>query len=213
LAVATIADNSFVLPRPPYSHFGVAPISCSQPFDARRILVRPPRSRKRLEWRPILIHISKVTFRFENAPARRAIVAIIAKTIFLAVATFSPSIAAAAPSVRGLTQTGLAACYNRHLVGHRTFSGKRYDPNALTASHATIPVGTRVKLTNLDNGRTIVLVVNDRMSAHAGGGIITDISTRACRELKFDRGGEARVKLEVLRATVTTAAAATGTAR
>lgn len=128
-------------------------------------------------------------------------------------ATLFPSFAAAAQSSRGLTQTGLAACYNHRLVGHRTLSGKRYDPNALTASHATIPVGTRVKLTNLHNGRTIVLLVNDRMSAHTGGGIIMDISTRACRELKFDRGGEARVKLEVLSATVTTATAATNKAQ
>jgi rare lipoprotein A len=133
--------------------------------------------------------------------------------MFLTVATLSPSIPAAAPSVRGLTQTGLAACYNRRLIGHRTFSGKLYDPNALTASHATIPVGTRVKLTNLHNGRTIVLLVNDRMSAHTGGGIIMDISTLASRELKFDRGGERRVKLEVLNAPVTTATAATSKAQ
>jgi len=128
---------------------------------------------------------------------RRAIIAVIAIAT-LSLPTHSPSFAAASQSSRAITQTGIAACYQRRLVGHRTFCAKRYDPNALTASHATIPVGTRVKLTNLQNGRTVVVLVNDRMSAHAGGGIIIDISRRACRELKFGRGGEAKVKLEVV---------------
>ena len=66
-----------------------------------------------------------------------------------------------------------------------------------------------MKLTNLQNGRTVVLLVNDHMSAHTGGGIVMDISTRVCRELKFDRGGEAQVKLEVLTSTATPTTAAT----
>ena len=97
----------------------------------------------------------------------------------------------------GGTETGIAACYRRRLVGHRTTSGKRYNPNALTAAHPTIPLGTQVKLTNLENGRSTVVTVDDRLSAHAGD-IMIDISKRACKELEFPRGGEAKVKLEVL---------------
>ena len=95
------------------------------------------------------------------------------------------------------TETGVAACYSRRLVGHRTSSGQKYNPNALTAAHATIPVGTHVKVTNVENGKSVVVVINDHLSAHAGGGIIIDISQRACKELGFGRGGEAKVKLEV----------------
>ena len=95
----------------------------------------------------------------------------------------------------GSRLTGEAACYNRRLVGHRTTSGQRYDPEALTASHGTIPVGTHVKVTNLENGKSVVVVINDKMSAH--GKIITDVSQRACDELAFGPGGKAKVKLEV----------------
>jgi len=95
------------------------------------------------------------------------------------------------------TQTGVAACYSRRLKGHRTSSGQRYDPDALTASHASIPVGTHVKVTNVENGKSVVLLVNDHMSGHGHRKIIMDISQQACKELEFGRGGEAKVKLEV----------------
>jgi len=94
------------------------------------------------------------------------------------------------------TETGVAACYSRRLVGHRTSSGQKYNPNALTAAHSSIPVGTHVKVTNVENGKSVVVVINDHLSAHAGGGIIMDISQRACKDLGFGRGGKAKVKLE-----------------
>jgi rare lipoprotein A len=79
------------------------------------------------------------------------------------------------------TDSGVAACYSRRLVGHRTSSGQKYNPNALTAAHATIPVGTQVKVTNVENGKSVVVVINDHLSARAGGGIIIDISQRAAK--------------------------------
>jgi rare lipoprotein A len=91
-------------------------------------------------------------------------------------------------------QTGAAACYNRRLRGHRTSSGQRYNPKALTAAHATIPVGTHVKITNMQNGKSVVVLINDHLSS---GRIIMDLSQRACKELHFPKGGEAQVKLEV----------------
>jgi hypothetical protein len=54
-----------------------------------------------------------------------------------------------------------------------------------------------VKVTNVETGKSGVVVINDHLSAHAGGGIIIDISQRACKELGFGRGGEAKIKLEV----------------
>ena len=71
---------------------------------------------------------------------------------------------AAAPSALtgavGETQSGMAAVYSRRLSGHRTASGQRYDPNALTASHQTLPFGTKVKVTNVKNGKSAVLRIN-----------------------------------------------------
>jgi len=110
--------------------------------------------------------------------------------------TLCPTLVAAQESAPS-TETGVAACYSHRLVGHRTSSGQKYNPNALTAAHATIPVGTHVKVTNVENGKSVVVVINDHLSAHAGGRIIIDISHHACKELEFGRGGEAKVKLEV----------------
>jgi rare lipoprotein A len=92
-------------------------------------------------------------------------------------------------------QTGIAACYSKQWVGHRTTSGQRYDPNALTAAHGKLPLGTHVRVTNLENGKSVIVVVNDRMSSH--GRIIMDVSQRACRELQLGPNGEAKIKLEI----------------
>jgi rare lipoprotein A len=129
---------------------------------------------------------------------RRAVIAAIAIATLLAFAALPSAFVTASELSSNGTQTGIAACYARRLTGRRTASGKRYNPNTLTASYATMPVGTHVRVTNTENGKNVVLLVNDHMSAHAGGGIIMDISHRACTQLKFGRGGEARVKLDVV---------------
>lgn len=118
-------------------------------------------------------------------------------TLFM-LAMLSSSFGTAGELSSAGTETGTAACYSRWLRGHHTSSGQRYNPNALTAAHATIPFGTLVKLTNIENGRSVVVAVNDRLSAHSGDGIILDISQRACMALKFPRSEKARVTLEVI---------------
>jgi rare lipoprotein A len=110
---------------------------------------------------------------------------------------FSPSFAATRKLTVGSTETGTAACYNRRLKGHRTTSGQRYDPSALTAAHHTAPMGSQLRITNLANNQSVVVTVNDHLGASRG--IILDISQKACDELKFPKTGEAKVKLEVLR--------------
>lgn len=115
---------------------------------------------------------------------------------FLTVAALFSLLAFRAPAMTYKPlQTGLAACYNRRMIGHRTTSGRPYDQTALTAAHRTIPMGTHVRVTNLENGKSVIVVINDRMSAH--GKIIMDISEQACKELQFGSGGEAKVKLEI----------------
>ena len=96
----------------------------------------------------------------------------------------------------GEKQTGIAAVYNTRLNGHRTASGERYNKNALTASHQTLPYGTHVKVTRLSNHRSVTLRINDRGPTQAGR--ILDISSRAARDLHMSPHGFAKVELEVV---------------
>src|SRR5215469_7986022 len=127
---------------------------------------------------------------------RRTPITAIAIAALLGFTARSPLWAAEKEPSNNGTQTGTAACYSRRLNGHRTSSGERYDPNALTASHSTIPVGTHVRVTNVENGKSVVVLVNDHMSGHHRK-IVMDLSQEACKELEFGKGGEAKVKLEV----------------
>ena len=96
----------------------------------------------------------------------------------------------------GDTQVGFASYYDSRFHGARTASGARYDEKALTAAHRTLPFGTRVEVTNLVNGRSVVVTITDR-GPFARGRVI-DVSRRAARKLDFLRDGTARVRLEVV---------------
>src|SRR5262245_16935787 len=63
---------------------------------------------------------------------------------------------------RPAQEVGTASYYAESLDGRRTASGERYDMHALTAAHRTLPFGSRVRVTNLDNGRSVVVRINDR---------------------------------------------------
>ena len=91
---------------------------------------------------------------------------------------------------------GIASWYGWHFHGRRTASGRRFNMFALTAAHRTLPFGTRVRVTNLANRRSIVVTVNDR-GPFARGRII-DVSRRAAGDLGFRRAGTARVRVEVV---------------
>ena len=97
------------------------------------------------------------------------------------------------PSFR---QTGIASYYAKSLDGRRTASGEKYDRQALTAAHRTLPFGSRVRVTNLSNGRSVVVRINDR-GPFAEKRVI-DLSYAAARELQFIDKGTTRVGLEVL---------------
>jgi rare lipoprotein A len=92
-------------------------------------------------------------------------------------------------------QSGLASVYGEHLNGKRTASGEHYDSGGLTAAHRTLPLGAEVRVTSLDNGKSVRVRVNDR-GPHNQGRII-DLSSRAAAALGM-RSGVARVKLEIL---------------
>ena len=96
----------------------------------------------------------------------------------------------------GHTEVGIASYYSRAHHGRKTASGVRYDERDLTAAHRSLPFGTRVRVTNLGNGRTVVVTITDR--GPFARGRILDVSYRAARDLDFVRAGTARVRLEVL---------------
>lgn len=93
-------------------------------------------------------------------------------------------------------QIGIASFYHSALVGRLTANGDRYDERALTAAHRTLDLGTRVRVTNLENRKSVVVTVNDR-GPYAKGRII-DLSRRAARVLGFVHDGVTRVKVEPL---------------
>jgi rare lipoprotein A len=91
---------------------------------------------------------------------------------------------------------GTASWYGRHFHGRRTASGQRFNMNAMTAAHKTLPMGTKIRVTNLANGRSVMLTINDR-GPFARNRII-DVSRRAARELGFLRRGVAKVRVQVI---------------
>ncbi len=92
---------------------------------------------------------------------------------------------------------GKASWYGTRHHGKRTASGERFDKNALTAAHRTLPFGSRVRVTNLRNRRSVVVRINDR-GPHGRGRLI-DLSHRAARELGMLDTGVAPVRVEGLR--------------
>lgn len=97
----------------------------------------------------------------------------------------------------GFIQEGIASYYGSGHHGRRTASGAIFDEHQLTAAHRTLPFGTQVRVTNLDNGRRITLVVTDRGPFKKGR--VIDVSSRAARDLGFLRAGIARVRVEAIR--------------
>jgi rare lipoprotein A len=92
------------------------------------------------------------------------------------------------------TQTGLAAYYNDSHQGKRTANGETYQKDAYTAAHRTLPFGTKVKVTNLANGRSVTVRINDR-GPYSRNRII-DLSRIAAQEIGLIQRGIARVSIE-----------------
>jgi rare lipoprotein A len=91
---------------------------------------------------------------------------------------------------------GEASYYGRELAGNRTASGERFNPQALTAAHRTLPMGTRVRVTNKANGMSVIVRINDRGPFVRGR--ILDISLAAARQIQMIGTGKAMVRIEQL---------------
>jgi len=93
-------------------------------------------------------------------------------------------------------EEGLGSWYGEPYHGRPTASGQIYDQRELTAAHRTLPFGTRVLVVNLENGRSVEVVINDRGPFVPGR--IIDLSRAAAEELQLVGPGVARVRLAVL---------------
>jgi peptidoglycan lytic transglycosylase len=98
------------------------------------------------------------------------------------------------------TRTGLASYYGKGFHGKITASGRPFDMNAMVAAHPSYPFGARLRVTNLANGRSVDVRVQDRGPAppERKQGVILDLSRGAAQRLGFVRQGRTRVRLEVL---------------
>src|SRR5258707_8949179 len=93
-------------------------------------------------------------------------------------------------------ETGIASWYGEAFHGKDTANGETFDLNAMSAAHRTLPLPTIVQVTNLDNGRSIQIRINDR-GPYARGRII-DMSRRSAQLLGFEAQGTAKVRVKVL---------------
>jgi len=97
--------------------------------------------------------------------------------------------------LEGAAQAQVASYYGKEFSGHRTASGERFNPGAMTAAHRTLPFGTRVRVTNTHNGRSVIVRINDRGPFVKGRSI--DLSSGAARAIAM--GSTGNVRIEVIR--------------
>jgi peptidoglycan lytic transglycosylase len=113
----------------------------------------------------------------------------------LAILALSP-LSSTASSDHTQALKGTASYYGAKFHGRRTASGERFNQEALTAAHKTLPLGIKVRVTNLRNGESVEVKINDR-GPYVRGRII-DLSKGAARKLRMLRSGTAKVKVEVI---------------
>src|SRR6476661_8299721 len=132
---------------------------------------------------------------------RRGLVAFAAATFVLTLMSLDATSSSAVPPRIPRNQIGLASYYGPGFNGDRTASGEVFDQTDLVAAHRTLPLGSVVRVTNLQNGRSVVLRVIDRgpYGRNHRKGCIIDVSKGAARRLRFVRGGLTRVSVQVVR--------------
>ena len=117
--------------------------------------------------------------------------------VVLVVAACGPS-AKPKPTSTGQVQTGMATWYGGGHHGGPTASGERFNKNAMTAAHRTLPMGTRVRVTNERNGRSVIVRINDR-GPFGNKRRIIDVSEGAARKLGMIEAGVVPVRVEVIK--------------
>lgn len=100
----------------------------------------------------------------------------------------------ASNTVRKFTQTGIASWYGRQFHGRKTASGDTFDMNELTAAHRSLPLNCYIRVTNKDNGKSVVVKVNDRGPFH--GNRVLDLSYGAAKRIGLTSAGTGKVSIE-----------------
>lgn len=100
---------------------------------------------------------------------------------------------ASAPRAGGGIETGVASYYAYKYHGRATASGERFDMNEFTAAHQTLPFGARVRVTNLDNGKSVTVRINDRGPFVKGR--VIDLSLAAAKRIDMINAGLANVEV------------------
>lgn len=101
-----------------------------------------------------------------------------------------------APQADSYMEEGKVSYYARFFSGRKTANGERFNPKALTMAHKTLSFGTRVQVTNLGNGRSVVVRVNDRGPRHADR--VADLSLAAAQAIGMGKQGIVVARLEIL---------------
>lgn len=102
--------------------------------------------------------------------------------------------AVASSTVSRFKQAGLASWYGRQFHGKKTASGETFDMNALTAAHPSLPMNCYVKVTNKDNGESVVVRINDRGPFH--GNRVLDLSYGAAKAIGIAKQGTGNITIE-----------------
>jgi peptidoglycan lytic transglycosylase len=126
---------------------------------------------------------------------RRAVVVLVAVALGCATRPPAPVPPSPPPPARP-AQEGTASWYGAESQGQRTADGERFDERSLTAASPSLPIGTRARVTNVANGRSVVVRINDR-GPNAKHRVI-DLSYAAARALGMVGHGTARVRVEVV---------------
>ncbi|MEC5322248.1 septal ring lytic transglycosylase RlpA family protein [Aurantimonas sp. A3-2-R12] len=92
--------------------------------------------------------------------------------------------------------SGAASYYGKRFHGRTTANGEKFNMNSMTAAHKTLPFGTKVRVTNQRNGKSVVVRINDR-GPYAGGRVI-DLSKAAASKIGMIQSGTARVRLDII---------------
>jgi rare lipoprotein A len=100
----------------------------------------------------------------------------------------------ASNTVRKFSQSGVASWYGRQFHGRKTASGETFDMNGLTAAHRSLPLNCYIRVTNKDNGKSVVVKVNDRGPFH--GNRVLDLSYGAAKQLGMSGSGTGNVSIE-----------------
>ena len=100
----------------------------------------------------------------------------------------------ASNTVRKFSQSGVASWYGRQFHGRKTASGETFDMNGLTAAHRSLPLNCYIRVTNKDNGKSVIVKINDRGPFH--GNRVLDLSYGAAKQIGLANAGTANVNIE-----------------